>query len=106
MKNVYVAPKITLVKILPANMLVMSAVPFDDGKNASQKRDFCVETQCPFNNEWCIDKQKRFDAWHEAADYFAKNNVDKLFFVSQNTFNGCPNCYNVLCAQHKQKQRG
>jgi len=96
-KTPYVVPETFVIRVSGNNMLASSS-PI--------KHDFCPETICPFNKKWCIDKQKRFDAWREAVRYLAQNRIDKMFFTSDNMFLGCPHKYKVLCAQYEQKQRG
>jgi len=102
-KTSYVAPETFVVSVSVGNMLNAS---FSQTSFPQTRRDFCLETLCPFNNKWCADKQKRLDAWREAVRTLAKKHIDKTFFMSKNMFIRCPNGYRVLCAQYKQRQRG
>ena len=96
MKKSYVIPNMNIVIGTAHNMLATSANDI--------KKIFCSETRCPFNNEWCVDKQKRLEAWHKAVNYFAKNRSNVMFSTSANMFDGCPNGYKFLCGAYKQKQ--
>ena len=103
MKKSYVIPNMNIVIGTAHNMLATSANDIKTSAN-DIKKIFCSETRCPFNNEWCVDKQKRLDAWHKAVNYFAKNRSNVTFSTSANMFDGCPNGYKFLCGTYKQKQ--
>ena len=96
MKKLYVVPNIDVAHLSAHGVLATSA--------EYQKKIFCSETRCPFNNEWCVDKQKRLEAWHKAVNYYAKNRSNVTFSTSANMFDGCPNGYKFLCGTYKQKQ--
>lgn len=96
-KKGYAVPEFRVVRVETYSVLVAS---FDE------KKDFCADTQCPFNNAWCRDKQQRLNDWRKMVRYYAKNRIDRVFFTTSNQFDNCPYGYNTLCAQHKQKQRG
>jgi len=98
MKKSYVIPNIEIVRLVGTGFFATSA------EGHTIKKVFCSETRCPFNNEWCVDKQKRLDAWHKAVNYFAKNRSNVTFSTSANMFDGCPNGYKFLCGAYKQKQ--
>ena len=97
MKKSYVVPNMNIVIGTAHNMLATSANDI--------KKIFCSETRCPFNNEWCADKQERLEAWQKAVNHAAVNHSSYLFHTAANMFDGCPHSYKVLCAAHEQKQR-
>lgn len=101
MKKLYVAPKICIVNVSLGNMLTMSSCCGEK----ELKRENCLETCCPFNHEWCVDKQKRFNAWRKAVWYASKNHTNTLFITHSKMFDGCPHGYKSLCAGYKIKQR-
>jgi len=101
MKKLYVAPKICIVNVSLENMLTMSSCCGEE----ELKREKCLETCCPFNQGWCIDKQKRFNAWRKAIKYAAENNISSVFITRPDMFSGCPHGYKSLCAGYKTRQR-
>ncbi|MBR5625851.1 MAG: hypothetical protein IKW67_03675 [Alphaproteobacteria bacterium] len=72
-----------------------------------------MSNKCPYDGDFCQKKDDRFQAWREAVEYAAKNQINQTFFTSQDMFAKCPlehmaDCerylrYCYIRAQEKQK---
>lgn len=105
MKKIYLSPKMSVTEMTVNTVLVSSA---QISEKEALFRASCKEEgsfqRCPFNNMWCYDKQKRFNAWRETVENCAKNNVYRFFYIDGQ--DRCPHGYLTLCHDYKQKQWG
>lgn len=108
MKKVYVVPHMNIEHAIPACVLATSA-SFEESKDpfaVASENGWTIQL-CPFCQERCREKQKRFNEWCEAVAHYAKNNINYTFHTASDMFDRCPYGYKGLCAQHEQqKQRG
>ncbi len=106
MKKVYVVPKTKTENVTAAYMLASSCFAGPEDVFATATQNGWTIQLCPYNNERCQDKQRRFNDWCNAVKHYAAEGINYLFYTSNNMFDGCPYGYSVLCAQHEQRQRG
>lgn len=99
LKKIYVSPETKTANVVKANLLLqLSPIVFVRGTQ------YIPETTCPFNNEWCADKQNILDEWKNAVKLYAKQGENYMFHTCGSMFDGCPLNYTSLCKA--QKQRG
>ena len=106
MKKTYVVPRLNTENAVPVSVLVSSDYESSEDVFAVAIKNGWDIKKCPFNNQRCKDKQRSFNNWCQAVEYYAKNRVDYTFHTRSGMFDRCPHGYSALCAQHEQKQRG
>lgn len=100
-KKSYVLPEIKTARIATNGILLrLSPIVFAGPDNNKS------ETTCPFNNQWCVEKQIILDEWTNAVKLYAKQGKNYMFHTCGDMFDGCPMNLKSLCAEHKTRQRG
>ena len=98
-KKAYITPKTETATFVPNNILAFSSIAL------SNRQELKSETQCPFNNKWCVEKQDLLEEWTNVVKSYAKSGKDYMFHTSENMFDGCPFHCKKLCTEYKQRQR-
>lgn len=49
-----------------------------------------LDLDCPYDGEYCRQKEARIKAWARAIQYYAKHKINNTIYTSANMFENCP----------------
>ena len=54
------------------------------------ENQFSSQTHCPYDRDFCLEKERRLKDWASAIEYHARNHINNLIATNKDMFHGCP----------------